>query len=197
MMTTSPRRNHGTRQRFTYRRNTAPFTLPRWVIRRGRSPSRMAPIRDTVFQLRPGREPAARVPRVDQACSRHIPVLQYDSSMKTSRLAFIFVEAGAEFATKRSPLGAVALRRHERLFFREKPRRCRARWTAERLVEILARFCSAAVSSSTVASDIVVTICVSSSAIRPWIGDLRPPPLGSGSTCLVLRYRASTRFTVA
>ena len=40
---------------------------------------------DNVFHDRNGRAPCARSPRGAQPCSRRIPVLQYDSSRKTSR----------------------------------------------------------------------------------------------------------------
>jgi serine/threonine protein kinase len=56
-----------------------------WVMSLGFTPTRTAPIRDTVFQRPKGRLPTARRPRLDQACSRRIPVAQYDSSRKTSR----------------------------------------------------------------------------------------------------------------
>ena len=39
---------------------------------------------ETVFQLRPGFVPLTRSPRRDQPCARRMPVLQYDSSRKTS-----------------------------------------------------------------------------------------------------------------
>lgn len=57
----------------------------------GLRPRRIAPISETVFHERNGLLPGARSPRFAQACSRRIPVLQNDSSMKTSREAFTAV----------------------------------------------------------------------------------------------------------
>jgi len=54
----------------------------------GRLPRRIAPIIETVFQERNGLLPRARSPRTAHACVRRIPVLQNDSSMKTSLDAF-------------------------------------------------------------------------------------------------------------
>ena len=71
----------------TKRKNVGPLTEPGWVISFGLAPSRIAPMSETVFQDRNGRVPRTLEPRGPQPYSRHMPVLQKDSSMKTSRLS--------------------------------------------------------------------------------------------------------------
>src|SRR5690606_31682007 len=103
----------------------------------------------------------------------------------------------AELSAEAAVFRGVALHRDEGPFFREYPMRCRARYTADRLVWIRPRLISAAVISSTVASDISSTIRRSSCSILPLMGEAQPPPLGIDATLPVFRYRDSVRLTVA
>lgn len=108
-----------------------------------------------------------------------------------------FLEERAEFFAPLSVLGRVSFEGDEGLFFREKPSRKSARWTADRLVDVRERLMSTSASSATVASGISATIVASKSAIDPWIGETLPPPRGRGSTELVSRCSRRSRFTVA
>lgn len=62
----------------------AAVTEPGWVISRGFSPSRMAPLIEIVFQFLQGRVPTTRFPIGARPYARRIPVSTNDSSMKTS-----------------------------------------------------------------------------------------------------------------
>ena len=91
MTTISPRCSQGVSRCFTKRRKMLPLTAPSLVMISGLRPRRIAPINETVFHERNGLVPRARVPQGAQAWVRRMPVLQNDSSMKTSLDAFTAV----------------------------------------------------------------------------------------------------------
>src|SRR5262249_44100843 len=83
-------------------------------------------------------------------------------------------QQGRDQPTPVAVLRRLAFGRDEFLFFREKPSRCIARFTAARLVLTLVRSTSAASSSAAVASGRWATIRRNSSATLPLIGELLP-----------------------
>ena len=105
--TRSPGRSHGARRVRTKRKKMRPLTAPRYVITFGFAPSRIAPMSATVFHDLKGRVPTTRSPRRLQPNSRRIPVLQNDSSMKTSRFS-LTARTSAQKTRRRSRLSGVS-----------------------------------------------------------------------------------------
>lgn len=102
---------------------------------------------------------------------------------------------------ERSASGAVCVRLAlyggELLFFREKPRRRRARLIDERLSFTDSLCANASASSAWVMSGCSLMIATNVSATDPRMGDRFPPPRGFGTTPPVSRWRLRTRLTVA
>ncbi len=82
-------------------------------------------------------------------------------------------------------------------FLCEYPSRCSARCMEARLVTTPVRAVSASINSTAVASGVLTTRRVSSSATLPRMGEKLPPPRGRGATPPVSRCSRSTRLTVA
>src|SRR6478672_8496932 len=148
----------------------------------------LAPVHGARFnQLGAAREPRVRPPHGEiraRFVEKHPPSGIYDGGPGVEGRAFVLDPCTIE------------LRRPRPFFLKTYPRRCSARSTLDRWTRAVgdARWLYARVSSPVVWSGRASTNCCSSARST---GEVHPPPLASGSTTPVVRWRRTHRGQVA